>query len=160
MASQRIIGSVGKPRHGKPDPFGHGAAYSTASEPVDDVELAASVDRFVQAYVLAAKRERVRGKMIGPKRGETLRGLLAYVDPRFKTDLEGSSGFPQHLQERFGNLRGILISEFSTCKLTIVAAAFKAAELSESCLFIAPDLGLFLHEVGTPTLIRRQLVAG
>lgn len=150
---------MGKPRHGKPDPFGHGAVYSTASEPVDAAELAAAVDRFVQAYVLAAKRERVHGKLIGPKRGDMLQGLLAYVDPRYQTDLEGSSGFPQHLQERFGDVRGILISEFSAFKMTIVAAAYKASELSESCLFVAPHLALFMPEAGESTLIRRQQLA-
>jgi len=98
---------VGKPRHGKPDPFGQGAVYSTASEPVDAIELAAAVDRFVQAYVLSVKRERVHGKLIGRKRGETLRDLLAYVDPRYQTDLEGSSGFPQHLEQRFGDLSAL-----------------------------------------------------
>jgi hypothetical protein len=151
---------VGKPRHGKPDPFGHGSVYSTASEPVDDVELAAAVDRFVQAYVIKSKRERVHGKLIGPKRGDTLRGLLAFVDPNYRTELERSAGFPQHLQERFGDLCGILISEFSAFKLTIVAAAYKVAfELDESSLFIAPHLALFIPEVGHPTLIRRQQVA-
>jgi len=150
---------VGKPRHGKPDTFGQGAVYSTASEPVDAIELAAAVDRFVQAYVLSVKRERVHGKLIGRKRGETLRDLLAYVDPRYQTDLEGSSGFPQHLEQRFGDLRGILISESSAFKMTIVAATYKASELSDSCLFIAPHLALFLPEVGESTLIRRPQVA-
>jgi hypothetical protein len=151
---------VGKPRHGKPDPFGHGARYSTTNDLADAAELSAAVESFVEAYVIKAKRERVLGKLLGPHRGDTLRGLIAVVDPRYQIDLEGSTGFPQHLEERFGDLHGVLIAERAAYRGTLVAACYKAKDLSDSCLFVAPQLAMFFPEVGPSTLIRRQLVAG
>ena len=151
---------MGKPRHGKPDPFGQGVRHATLTEPADAVALGAAVERFVQAYVFKAKREHVVGKLLGPNRGDTLRGLMSFVDSSYTTDLEGSTGFPQHLQERFGDLEGIFITERRAYKATIVAASYTAQELGDSCLFVAPHLAMFFHEVGHPTLIRRQLVAG
>lgn len=151
---------MGKPRHGKPDRFGEGGGFSTAIEPVEDVELVAAIDRFVQAYVIEEKRPRVHGKLIGPKRGDTLRGLHAVIDAKYSTDLEGNAGFPQHVQERFGDMRGILVAEFAAFKMTIAGAVYKAhLDLNESCLFVSSALAMFIPEVGDPTLLRRQLVA-
>ena len=68
---------MGKPRQDKADRLDEGSKFSLATEPVDDFELAAAIDRFVEAYVFETKRARVRKDILGrgEKRANALENL-------------------------------------------------------------------------------------
>jgi hypothetical protein len=148
---------VGKPRHGKPDRFGEGGGFSIKTEPVDDVELAAAVDGFVEAYVFETKRARVRKDILGrgEKRASALENLPGAIPAAFQTPIIGKAGFPQHVQERFGDLRGVLVTDRDACKATIAGSVFAAMSNGFACVFIAGPLALLLPEVGDSTVVQR-----
>ncbi|HMA54512.1 MAG TPA: hypothetical protein VKT17_08610, partial [Acidobacteriota bacterium] len=67
------------------------------------------------------------------------------------------TGFPQHLKERFGDLRGIIIEYEGAYHVTIAGAAVHAARSFEA-IFIADvePIALFFPEDGPPILFSRR----
>jgi hypothetical protein len=146
---------VGKRKHGEPDRFQRGG-FEIDERPVDEAVAVASVKRFVETFIVAAKRERIQTHLLHHKRErrtETIQGLYKWIDPKMKTELAGNTGFPQHLHERFGDLRGVLLDEYRACHVTIAGAAVLSAA-QFGAIFIADGraLALLFAEVGAPIL--------
>ncbi len=153
-AYDRVHWPVGKRRHGAPDRFGEGGGFSTLKEPLDDSATKFALERFVATFVSKVKRERALMLLGGSGRIEGLQRLHDWIDVKFQTLLQGSLGFPQHLQARFGDLQGVLVDDRGAWRTTIAGASWSAAG-GFGALFVsdAGDLALLLAEIGPTTLV-------
>ena len=146
---------MGKRRHGKPDRFGQGGGFSQESRDVDASAVETAVMRFVATFVLKSNRKRAQRLLLGrPERLiETLQELPEWVEPSSRSDLDGNTGFPQHVQKRFGDLRGVLMNEHHACSVTI-AGAVSLSSGGFGALFVADSaaIALLIPEFGAPTL--------
>jgi hypothetical protein len=109
--------------------------------------------------VIASKRDRMVTMLLNKereKRAEAIQTVYKWVEPKRKTELVGSTGFPQHLKTRFGEILGILIDQASARRSSIAEAAVLAAG-GFGAIFIADiqPVALLLPEVGPPTLCSR-----
>ncbi len=101
---------VSKRRHGGADQSQAGGFASDERPASDDAALAAA-RRFVEMFVIKAKRERMQSGLLHRnqhRRIETIQNVYRWIDPGLQSELEGSTGFPRHLHERFGDLRGVM----------------------------------------------------
>lgn len=89
------------------------------------------------------------------KRNNAIKTVYKWIDPKLQSELEGNTGFPQHLKERFGDLRGIIIDDACPRRVTVAGAAVLAAG-GFGAVFIADTapIALLFLEVGPPTLLR------
>ena len=153
---------MGRRRHGEPDRFGQGAGVSPESRDVDVSVVEAAVKRFVATFVLKSKRERAQRFLLGhpERRIETLEQLPDWVEPSSRSDLDGNAGFPQHVQTRFGDLRGVLVNDHDACSVTI-AGAVSLSTGKLGALFVADnaDIALLVPEIGPPTLCMKGSVS-
>ena len=87
------------------------------------------------------------------RRVDALQNVYKWIDPTLQTELEGHTGFPQHLVERFGDLRGILVDATAARHVTIAGAAVLASG-GFGGIFIADEqpIALLFGEVGHPIL--------
>lgn len=146
---------MAKRRHGQPDKF------QRDEFPVDDrvaneAASAAAIQRFVATFVIASKRERMLAMLSHRdrnKRNEAIQTVYKWIDPKLKSELEGNTGFPQHLKARFGDLPGIFIDEANASHVSVAGAAV-LAEGGFGAIFIADaaTIALLFPEVGPATL--------
>lgn len=150
--------SVGKRRHGQPDKF-QWDGFPIDDHPADEAAAASAIGRFVNTFVIASKRERMLAMLLHAdrnKRCEAIQTVYKWIEPAHQCELEGNTGFPQHLRERFGDLRGVFLDEASASHVTIAGAAVLAAG-GFGGIFIADaqPIALLFAEVGPPTLCSR-----
>jgi len=150
-----------KGRQHKPDRFGEGGAFSKDEEAVDDAALREALRRFVGAFVIKSKQDRVQTFLQGRReqRLEVLQHLPSWVIPELQTELDGNQGFPQHLQERFGSLRGVLIDDQAARRMTIAGAMWATTMRGSAGALFVSDSGavaLLVPEDGPPTLCLRK----
>ncbi|HLL21145.1 MAG TPA: hypothetical protein VK427_03390 [Kofleriaceae bacterium] len=131
--------------------------FSAGELPAAADVAAAAVRRFVQAFVIPSKHERMTAMLLHSresKRDEAFESLHSWLDPDSHVDMPRATGFPQHLHARFGNLRGILVGYACSHHVSIAGAAILAAKLGSAAIFMADarPLGLLFHEIGPPTL--------
>jgi hypothetical protein len=72
------------------------------------------VKRFVDTFVTKEKHERVQAGLLHrsqQRRIETIQSAYKWIDPSLQSELDGNTGFPQHLHERFGDLRGVMLDD-------------------------------------------------
>lgn len=148
-----------KRRHGKPDPFQwHGIAIGERLASPE--AAAAAVHRFAAMFVDERKREQTQTRLLHPDQGRRIRAIQSvykWIDPRLQTNLEGSTGFPQHLRERFGDLPGILIDHTTARHATIAGAAIlSVGHFGAVFIADAKPLALLLPEIGPVTLCARE----
>lgn len=125
----------------------------------DDAERVA-VSRFVETFITKVRRERVQtGLLHGDqqRRIETIQSAYKWIDPALLSELDGNSGFPQQLHQRFGDLRGVLVDDRGARHVTVAgAAALSTGQFG--AIFIADDsaLAILFPEIGAPTLCLGQ----
>jgi hypothetical protein len=103
---------VGRRKHGKPDPF-RWNNFAVDERPATAEATASAIRRFVETFVFAVRRDRMVAMLLHKERRRREEGIQAvskWIDPKLQFELEGRSGSPQHLQERFGELRGIIVT--------------------------------------------------
>jgi hypothetical protein len=149
---------MGRRKHGEPDPF-RTDGFPIDERPASDDEATAAVNRFVTPFVLEPKRERIRAGLLHPKqqrRIESIHHAYKWIAPAVQTELEGNTGFPQHLHARFGDLRGVMIDERAARHVTAAGAAVLASG-QFGAIFVADgaSLALLFPETGCPTLCMR-----
>ena len=147
--------SVGKRRHGEPDKFQR-SGFAIDDRPASDDAALVAVKRFVETFVMKEKRERVQAGLLHrsqQRRLETIQTAYKWIDPSLQTELEGNTGFPQHLHERFGDLRGVMLDDRGARKVTVAGASVLASGQFGS-IFMADSsaIALLFPEVGPPTL--------
>ena len=150
---------MGRRKHGEPDRFQWGG-FEIDERPAAEEAALSAVKRFVDSFVLASKRDRIESGLLHPKRlrrSETLQTLYKWLDPKTTTELEGNTGFPQHLHERFGDLRGLLLDENRMFHVTVAGAAVLSAG-GFGAVFLAEErsLALLFLEDGPPILCMRS----
>jgi hypothetical protein len=124
-----------------------------------DAEAETHLRAFVDAFVLADRRERASYLLLtqqGRARGGLL-DVLPWLRRDRCTDLDGATGFPQHLEQRFGPRRGVYFDRACRAvQLTAAEAACKAIEdHTDAVLSLAAGaLALVFYEIGPPTLCR------
>ncbi len=147
---------MGKRRHGKPDKF-QWEGFSIDERPASEEAAAAAVLRFVKLFVIKSRRERMQTRLLDKdprRRNHAMFDIYRFIDPALQAKLDGSASFPQHLKERFGDLRGIINDGINAYHVTIAGAAVHAASNYGDAIFIAdvePIALLFLHD-GPPVL--------
>lgn len=121
----RTLWNVAKRRDGQPDKF-QWDGFPIDDRPADPVAATSAIKRLVSTFVIASKRERVLAMLLHKdrnKRNEAIQTVYKWIGPKLQSELEGNTGFPQHLKERFGDLRGIIIDE---AKLALVMSRLRA----------------------------------
>lgn len=146
---------MGKRRHGEPDRFQQGG-FAIDERPASDDAALAAVKRFVEAFVTKEKRERVQAGLLHrsqQRRIETIQSAYKWIDPSLQSELDGNTGFPQHLHERFGDLRGVMLDDRGARNITVAGAAVLSSGQFGS-IFVADSsaMALLFPEVGPPTL--------
>jgi hypothetical protein len=147
--------TVGKRRHGVPDKFQQ-SGFAIDERPASDDAALVAVKRFVETFVTRAKRERVQAGLLHrsqQRRIETIQSAYKWIDPSLQSELEGNTGFPQHLHERFGDLRGVMIDDREARHVTVAGAAVLSSGQFGS-IFVADSsaMALLFPEIGPPTL--------
>lgn len=150
---------VGKRRHGEPDRF-QTDGFAIDERPANDEAALAAVTRFVETFVMKTKRERVQAGLLHRnqrRRLETIQSAYKWVDPTLQSELEGNTGFPQHLHQRFGDLRGVMIDDHGARHVTVARAAVLSSGQFGS-IFVADSapMALLFPEIGEPTLCLKQ----
>lgn len=115
-----------------------------------------AVVRFVNAFVIAAKRERMLTMVLHKdrnKRKEAIQTVYKWIDAKRQVELARNSGFPRQLTERFGDLTGVLLDE-STARHVTIGEAAALASVGLGAIFIADTklMAVLFPEVGPPTL--------
>jgi len=152
---------VGKRGKGKPDRAGEAEQFSTDEEPIEDADLEKAIERFIDAFVIKTKQERA-GLLLrarSERRDETLQRLPSWVAPGLQTELEGNADSPQHVQRRFGALRGVLIDYRGARRMTIAGALWMSkVKIGFATLFIsdAGSVALLVPETGRSILCVRS----
>lgn len=146
---------MGKRRHGEPDRFQPGG-FAIDERPVSDDAALVAVKRFVETFVTKEKRERVQAGLLHrtqQRRIETIRSAYKWIDPSLQSELDGNTGFPQHLHERFGDLRRVMLDDRGARHITVAGAAVLSSGQFGS-IFVADSsaMALLFPEVGPPTL--------
>jgi hypothetical protein len=145
---------VGKRRHGEPDRFQWGG-FAIDERPASDEAALAAAKRFVETFVVTHKRERTQAGLLDekpPRRSETIQRVHKWIEPALQAELAGNTGFPQQLQKRFGDLRGVMIDDRGARHVTVAGAAvLSAGQLSIFMADSAP-IALLFPEMGAPTL--------
>ena len=149
------IPSVGKRRHGEPDKFQR-SGFAIDERPASDDAALVAVKRFLEIFVTKEKRERVQAGLLHrsqERRIETIQSAYKWIDPSLQSELDGNTGFPQHLYERFGDLRGVMIDDRGARHVTVTGAAVLSSGQFGS-IFVADSsaIALLFPEVGPPTL--------
>jgi hypothetical protein len=112
--------------------------------------------RFVETFVVKHKRERVQAGLLHrnqERRIEAIQSVYKWIDSTLQSELEGNTGFPQHLHERFGDLRGVMIDDRTARHITVAGAAAVSSGQFGS-IFVADTvaMALLFPEIGGPTL--------
>jgi hypothetical protein len=146
---------VGKRRNGAPDKF-QSSGFAIDERPATDDAALVAVKRFVEIFVTKAKRDRVQTGLLHPgqrRRIEAIQSAYKWIDPSLQSELEGNTGFPQHLRERFGDLRGVMIDDRGARHVTVAGAAVLSTGQFGS-IFVADSsaMALLFPELGPPTL--------
>lgn len=147
---------MGKRKHGKPDKF-QWEGFAVDERPASEEAAAAAMLRLVKMFVIKSIREPEQAKLLhkDPRRRSHAIGYLdESIDPALQEELKGNTGFPQHLKERFGDLRGIITDGWDAYHVTIAGAAVHAAESGLDAIFIADvePIALLFPEAGLPHL--------
>jgi hypothetical protein len=150
---------VGKRKRGEPDTFQWGG-FAIDERPASDETALAAVTRFVETFVAKHKRERIQAGLLHSKqqrRIESIQQVYKWIDPALQSELEGNTGFPQHLQERFGDLRGVMIDDRAARHVTVAGAAVLSSGQFGS-IFMADSaaIALLFPEIGPPTLCLKR----
>ena len=150
---------MSKQRHGKPDKFQRDG-FAIDERPANELDARLAVERFIAMFVNEVKRERARALLSHRdhlRRMEGIQTVYKWIDPRLQSDLEGNTGFPQHLRDRFGDLRGIVIDEKSASHVAVAGAAIRASD-NFGAFFIADELpiAVLFPEIGSPTLCQAK----
>jgi hypothetical protein len=146
---------VGKRRHGDPDTF-QSTGFAIDERPASDDAALVAVTRFVNAFVTKARRDRIQTSLLHRnqrRRIEAIHGAYKWIDPTLQSELEGYTGFPQHLRERFGDLRGVMIDDRTARHVTVAGAAVLSSGRLGS-IFVADSsaMAVLFPEIGPPTL--------
>lgn len=83
-----------------------------------------------------------------------IQSAYKWIDPSLlQSELDGNTGFPQHLHERFGDLRGVMLEDRGARHITVAGAAVLSSGQFGS-IFVAHSsaMALLFPEVGPPTL--------
>lgn len=146
---------MGKRRHGAPDRF-QSSGFAIDERPASDDAALVAAQRFVEAFVTKAKRERVQTGLLHRsqrRRIEAIQSAYKWIDPSLRSELEGNTGFPQHLRERFSDLRGVMIDGRGARHVTVAgAAALSAGQFGAIFVADASAMALLFPEIGHPTL--------
>ena len=122
------------------------------SSPIDESAVRATLAEFIRLFIRKDKRSRAEIFLLDPtKRREGLRHAWSWLDASKTDQLSGSAGFPQHLEERFGGMKGVFIGQVEA----VVVSAPEAAGLGQDAsVFVFLDSGqaLIFHEIGPPDL--------
>jgi len=148
---------MGKRRHGMPDKF-QWEGFAVDERPASEDAAAAAMLRFVKMFVIKSIREPVQAKLLHKdprRRSGAIHNLYMSIDPALQAELKGNTGFPQHLKERFGDLRGIITDGWDAYHVTIAGAAVHAAESGLDAIFIADvePIALFFPDDGQPPIL-------
>lgn len=123
----------------------------------DDATVEKLVREFIHHFVERSRRERAELYLLNrSKRARGLCDLWKWLEPDATEELGGAVGFPQHLDEGFPGVRGVLL-DYKGRALRVTAA--EAAILGEDIsLFIANDgqMALLFAERGPPMLIEAR----
>jgi hypothetical protein len=150
---------VRRRKHGEPDHF-QWSGFAINEQPASNAVARAAVKRFVALFVVENRRERAPMVLLHRDWRRRLRAiwnLSRWIDGAYSRELDGSSGSPQHLRERFGDMRGILLDERCARHVTVAGAAILAAVSGFGALFIADTkpIAIIFEEVGHPTVCSR-----
>lgn len=87
------------------------------------------------------------------RRIEAIQSAYKWIDPSLQSELESNTGFPQHLRERFGDLRGVMLDDRGARHVTVAGAAVLSCGQFGS-IFVADSsaMALLFPEIGPPTL--------
>jgi hypothetical protein len=146
---------VGKRRHGEPDPF-QSSGFAIDERPASDGAALVAVKRFVETFITKAKRDRVQTGLLHRtqrRRIEAIQSASKWIDPSLQSELEGNAGFPQHLRQRFGDLRGVMFDDRGARHVTVAGAAVLSTG-QVGAIFVADSsaMALLFPEVGPPML--------
>lgn len=146
---------MGKRRHGDPDKF-QSSGFAIDERPASDDAALVAVQRFVETFVTKAKRDRVQTGLLHrsqQRRIEAIQSAYKWIDASLQSELEGNTGFPQHLRERFGDLRGVMLDDRGARHVTVAGAAVLSTGQFGS-IFVADSspMALLFPEIGPPTL--------
>jgi hypothetical protein len=146
---------VGKRRHGEPDPF-QSSGFAIDERPASDGAALVAATRFVETFITKVKRDRVQAGLLHRtqrRRIEAIQSASQWIDPSVQSELEGNAGFPQHLRERFGDLRGVMLDDRRARHVTVAGAAVLSMGQFGS-IFVADSsaMAILFSEVGPPTL--------
>ncbi|MEO0481505.1 MAG: hypothetical protein AAF196_18700 [Planctomycetota bacterium] len=114
---------------------------------------------FINAFVASSRREGA-AHLLRTYKGRSrqeLNTVLGWSREDRRTVLDGSTGFPQHLEQRFGDALGVDVrNSMKAIKLNAAEAACKAVDdLSGAILSLDPGaLALVFYDPGPPSLLR------
>lgn len=124
-----------------------------------DDERDRHLEAFIDAFVAPSRQERAAYLLLtakGRARGN-LNAVLGWLRRDRVTNLGGSTGFPQHLERRFGTKLGVYVdNSIRAVQLCAAEAACKAVdELSDAILSLRPGaLALVFYDPGSPDLLQ------
>lgn len=146
------MSKIRKRKHGKPNRFQH---LEVSRKAVSEEEVGEAIRTFIMQFVSVEKRARASLFLLQPtKRSQGIGDLFSWLDQSVVSILKGSEGFPQHLEERFGALCGILVMRQECTRVTVA----EAASLHDDSVFMSDDgsFAILFYDVGEPTLCLTQ----